>query len=87
MYIIQLQTVKCKYMKEKIYKLCKNFAKNLKAERKAKGLTQKQVADLIDIKTQSYQAYESNISMPNAENLLKLALIFDISIDELFELR
>ena len=74
-------------MKEKIYKFNQNFAKNLKLERKARHLTQRQIAEMIGIKTQSYQAYENNVAMPNVENLLKIALIFDLSIDELFELK
>lgn len=73
-------------MKEKIYKYCKNFAKNLKTERITKGLTQKQVAEAIGIKTQSYQAYESNLATPTVENLLKLSIFFDVSLDELFDL-
>ena len=74
-------------MKEKIYKFCKNFSKNLKIERKQKNLTQKQVADALGIKTQSYQAYETCIAMPTVENLLKISIFFDISIDELFEIK
>ncbi len=73
-------------MKEKIYKYCANFSKNLKNERLSRKLTQKQVAEMINIKTQSYQAYENNIAMPTVENLLKLAIIFNISIDELFDI-
>ena len=74
-------------MKEQIYKMCKNFAKNLKLERKIRNLTQRQVADALEIKTQSYQAYENAISMPTVENLLKISLFFNISIDELFEIK
>lgn len=74
-------------MKEKIYKMCKNFAKNLKLERNQKNLTQKQVADAIGIKTQSYQAYEAGISTPTVENLLKISIFFNISIDEMFEIK
>lgn len=73
-------------MNKKIYELCKNFSKNLKMERKSRKLTQKQVAELIGIKTQSYQAYENCTALPNVVNLLKLSQIFDMSIDELFEL-
>ncbi len=69
-----------------IYKYLQNFAKNLKAERLSRNLTQKQVSIMLDIKPQSYQAYENGVSMPNVVNLLKLAVIFDLSIDELFEL-
>ena len=69
-----------------VYDYCKNFAKNLKCERESKNLTQKEIADQLNIKTQSYQAYEAGVSLPTAENLIKLALVLDISIDELFEL-
>ena len=74
-------------MKEKIYEYSKNFAVNLKAERLAKHFTQKQMAEKMNIKTQSYQAYECNISMPTAENLLKIVEILNISLDELFEIK
>lgn len=73
-------------LNNKVYNHCKNFAKNLKLERTSKGLTQKDIADNLGIKTQSYQAYESGLSLPSAENLLKLAIVLDLSIDELFEL-
>ena len=73
-------------MNKKIIDCYKNFSKNIKFERKAKGLTQKQVSELLGIKTQSYQAYEAGISMPTVENLIKLAAIYEASIDELFEI-
>jgi len=74
-------------MKEKIYEYSKNFAKNLKLERISRNLTQKQVAEKIGIKTQSYQSYEANISMPSLENLLKIVEIFNLSLDELFGIK
>ena len=74
-------------MNEKIYKYCQNFAKNLKMERLSRKLTQKQVAESIGIKTQSYQAYESNVALPNIINLLQLVDFFNISIDDLFEIK
>ena len=49
--------------------------------------TIKQMAEKMNIKTQSYQAYECNISMPTAENLLKIVEILNISLDELFEIK
>ena len=74
-------------MKEIFYKYCKNFAKNLKIERKARKMTQQQVAEAIGIKTQSYQAYENNIALPTVINLLQLVDLFQISIDDLFEIK
>lgn len=74
-------------LKNKVYKHSKIFAENLKSERVAKNLTQKQLASSIGITTQSYQAYEAGLTLPTAENLLKLSLILDISLDELFEIK
>ena len=74
-------------LQNKLYKHAKTFSKNLKFERESRKLTQKVMADKIGIKTQSYQAYESGISLPSSENLLKIAIIFELSIDELFDIK
>lgn len=74
-------------MEKEILNYYQNFAKNIKIERLAKGMTQKQVAEKLGIKTQSYQAYENGLCMPTAENLLKLSIIFSCSLDELFEMK
>ena len=73
-------------MKEKIYKFSKNFARNLKNERLANKMTQKEFAEKIGIKTQSYQAYENGLTMPTAENLLKISIILDVGLDYLFDM-
>lgn len=75
-----------KNLNNNVYTHCKTFAKNLKLERLSRGFTQKQIAEMIGVKTQSYQAYESGVSLPNLENLLKLSLVLELSIDDLFEL-
>ena len=73
-------------VRNKIYKNIKIFAKNLRLERESRGWTQRQVADMMEIKTQSYQAYESGVAVPSLENLLKIVYIFDLSLDNLFEI-
>ena len=73
-------------IKNKLYKHIEVFAKNLKMERVSRNLTQKQLAEILEIKTQSYQAYEKGITMPSAENLVKLALALNLSLDDLFEI-
>ena len=70
----------------RVYKHSKSFAKNLKLEREIRNLTQKELADMLGISKQSYWGYESGISMPTLENLLKISLLFDLSLDELFEI-
>ena len=74
-------------MNEKIYKFSKNFIENLKNERLANNLTQRQIAEKMGIRTQSYQAYESGIAMPTLENFLKICLILKVTPNELFEIQ
>ena len=47
----------------------------------------KQVAEKLGIKTQSYCTYESGLTIPTVENLLKLSLFFNLSLDDLFEIK
>lgn len=75
-----------KNLQKIIYNNCRAFAKNLKFERESKGYSKKQMADFMNIKEQSYWAYEQGITLPTVENLLKICHILDISIDELFEI-
>ncbi len=58
------------------------LAANLKKFRKQTGLTQAAVANTLGIERSRYAHYENNTT-PSAENLRKLALIFDITLDEL----
>lgn len=62
-----------------------NLAKNLKALRKEFGYTQQYVADQIGIKVQSYHTYETGVTVPTLQNFVKLAKLYDISLDELIE--
>ena len=74
-------------MEKIILKYSQNFAKNIKLERLSLNLTQSQMVNKIGIKTQSYQAYESGLSLPSLENLLKICALFNLSLDELFEIK
>lgn len=51
--------------------------------RKRKGFTAQQVADYLNINIRSYRAYESADRSPNLDTLVKIADLFDISIDYL----
>lgn len=70
----------------KVYEVSKQFAKNLKFERESKGLTQNRLAQMLGITPQSYNAYENGISMPTAENIIKIALMLEVSLSDLFEI-
>ena len=59
------------------------LAERLKQCRKAKGLTQKEVAIHCDITEKAYQNYERMTREPKLEILLKIADMFDVSLDYL----
>ena len=59
-----------------------NISQNIKFLRKKKGLTQQQFADEIGIKRSLVGAYEEERAEPKYELLKKIALYFDISLDD-----
>jgi len=59
------------------------FQKRLKMERKEAGLTQQQLADMLGITQPSYIRYENGTSEPSFEMLVRIADIFDVSVDYL----
>ena len=61
----------------------KIFQKRLIEQRKLNRLTQRQIAEYLNISQPSYIRYENGSAEPNLENLVKLADCFDVSIDYL----
>ena len=59
------------------------FGEHLKALRKAKRVTQKEVAQSTGISERNYQDYEANVKKPGFDNLIALAEFFEISVDYL----
>jgi len=60
------------------------FSDRLKAARKAKMITQEQLANLISVERSSIGKYESANVIPSPEVLLRIADALDVSIDYLF---
>ena len=60
-----------------------HFADNLKTIRTRHNLTQKQLADILEITDRAIRKYESGDSQPTLPVLKKLSDYFDISIDAL----
>ncbi len=56
---------------------------NIKFFRKSLGLTQDKLASLLNGKKSLISNYENGYSTPDIETLIKLADIFQISLDEL----
>ncbi|MBR4287360.1 MAG: helix-turn-helix transcriptional regulator [Clostridia bacterium] len=61
----------------------KILSERLKECRKEKGYTQGQVAIYCDITEKAYQNYELMTREPKIEILIKIADLFDVSIDYL----
>lgn len=59
------------------------FDERLKKLREERGLTQKQVAEALEMNPRTYSSYENNEREPNSEILLMIADLFDVSIDYL----
>lgn len=53
----------------------------LRELRKAKGLRQKDIAEILGVSPQSYGYYENGINKPDPDTLIKLANFFECSID------
>lgn len=62
-----------------------NFAKFLTEQRKAKGYTQKQLAEKLFVSDKAVSKWERALSMPDISLLLSLAEILDVSVTELLE--
>ena len=60
-----------------------NLAQQFKKIRLENKLTQKQVADGLNITEQAYQRYEYGKTVPSALVLIALADYFDVSLDYL----
>ena len=61
------------------------FGRRLKELRKAKGWTQKELANRLAIRYSHLNKYESGMHAPPFEKLIQLADIFDVSLDSLLK--
>ena len=59
------------------------FCNNLKNARKESGLTQKQIADKLNVVESCYANWEQGRTEPNITTLRQLACILNVSVDEL----
>ena len=61
----------------------KIFQDRLLEQSKLYGYTQRDMAKLLNITQPSYIRYENGTSEPSQENLIKIADLFDVSLDYL----
>lgn len=61
----------------------RSFSNRLKELREGTGLTQKQMAEELNISPRAYQIYEYDEGLPTVQKLIALADFFDVSLDYL----
>lgn len=61
----------------------KGFSENLKKLRNEKGITQKELADLVHVERSTIAGWETKDRMPDILLLINTADIFDTTLDEL----
>jgi transcriptional regulator with XRE-family HTH domain len=61
------------------------FYEKLRELRKQNNYSQEELANLLDISRQSVSKWESGISMPDLENVIKISDLFGVSIDYLLK--
>ena len=62
------------------------IGENFKSLRKQCGLTQKEVAVRLSIHQSNVSDWETNVSRPEYENLIKLAILYNVTLEELLGL-
>lgn len=60
-----------------------NIGERFKYYREKANLTQKEAAELLEIKSYQLANYETNRTEPNLKTLIKMSEIYRVSIDEL----
>lgn len=59
------------------------FSENLKTLRKQKGFSQEELAGRLHVVRQTISKWEKNLSVPDADTLIRLAEILEVSVSEL----
>ena len=62
------------------------LGQRLKEQREEKGLTQKQVADALQLNSETYLHYEKSQREPPLSLLADMAIFFEVSVDYLLGL-
>lgn len=64
-----------------------NLITSLKSIRESRGMTQQELAERIGVRRETILHLENNRYNPSLEMALKIARVFDLKIEDLFELK
>ena len=60
-----------------------NFSEKLKSKRKEFGMSQEQLAEKLNVSRQAITKWETDGGLPDIENILSIASLFNITVDDL----
>lgn len=78
----KLYPYECQIDKRTRMKMTATIMKKCRLEN---GYSQREVAQFLQIKQQTYNCYENGINEPNIEVLVRLSFLYQISIDDLVQ--
>lgn len=64
-----------------------NLGQNIQKARKAAGITQKELADILNVYQKDISRWENNDKTPNVYTFAKICEALNASADEILELR
>ena len=64
-----------------------NIITKLKSVRETRGMTQQELADRIGMRRETILHLENNRYNPSLEMALKIAQVFDLRVEDLFQLK
>ena len=64
-----------------------NLGENIKKARKAAGVTQKELAERLQVYQKDISRWETGVRTPSAEYIIQLCKVLDISADYLLGLK
>lgn len=60
-----------------------HISKNIRFLRKSKGWNQSRLGELVEISNATVSSYESGVNQPGIDTVVKLAMVLEVSIDDL----
>ena len=71
------------YYKDVIH--MKEFSEKIKKLRREKGITQKELADLVHVERSTIAGWETKDRVPDVQILIELAAVLETTVDELLK--
>lgn len=72
-------------VKKGVESMSPTIGKKIQLLRKNEGISQQELADKINVSRQTISKWESDLSLPDIESLVKISHLFNISINELLD--